>query len=715
MKPSWILFSLFLFSLALLSGTACSSTSPRPEASPLPERSVSAAAQTWDGAALHLPAGSPMVAAFHLEELFKSARSAMDWVAAEPEMFGPRGAMLVGVLLMMWQENVREMGQDPLTPAFWEGIGLDVGRPIHAGFYPITGTDAERFVKTFEQSVFDHVHPRQHDDLIALIHHVIQNDDHDVWRGVSAAALRAVEDIRPVSGMRVVVPILDRLSFLAALEEAASDYDFEYLDSTSSPLLKADQHAFVSDSGRVPSFLIRLSDDYALFDVVDREFQPRAVALSERSQIRDRVLSDLIHVIEAFPPGHPAAPQPLQNPILSLSIDQAQVSQIVKLRGFGQALESIRAQSAEARDRHFIGEIYYPLYVARSWGLGSENLPGTAYSLHGRCPWLDAERCILGLEMTLFGADGLPGLNFEGPERGLNVTQRGLGLSVGLELFFDPIWQQWTGIEGAEGLLDAMDMSGFANEELHLFSPVVTLLRSLALFMSNFRSVFLEDEDEHDRAESEEILDAMTALKRIELGSVGLDMRQADWQSRFVLAMIFDPASTEQERELLVKVFQAFLADTIMEALEERAEETAVIEEARQAIEAPLRENALTPLNAPADSSLSNAVYLFETKSRTPYFLLARGLSATEVKQELASLFEGNDEDGAGDDILYIRAEPLALLSALRAWRPHILDPVDLNILVQRLGPMVFSVRPHDQEGIGAIRYLFELQEPPRL
>ncbi len=48
-------------------------------------------------------------------------------------------------------------------------------------------------------------------------------------------------------------------------------------------------------------------------------------------------------------------------------------------------------------------------------------------------------------------------------------------------------------------------------------------------------------------------------------------------------------------------------------------------------------------------------------------------------------------------------------------FEPTLFEPLDVNILVQRLGALVFSVEPEVVDGVQTIRYDFELERPPSL
>jgi hypothetical protein len=427
------------------------------------------------------------------------------------------------------------------------------------------------------------------------------------------------------------------------------------------------------------------------------------------------MLGNLVKAVTLFAPGYPAAPRPLDAPFVSLSIDQAQVAQLVKLTGYAHALESMRTQSSGQRDRHFIGSVYYRLLGAKSWASASATLPGTAYSLHRRCSWLETHDCIFGLEMTLFGADGLPQFDEPRVNPSLDVAQRGLGLSLRPELFLDSRWRQWFGEDESLSLLDVLDTREFEREELPILSPLTTSPRSLALFYGKLRALLQDDEDEEDRGESEAILAAMKALQRIEIGSVGLDTSRVGWQSRFVFALIFEPGSAHEDQKLLVEVLQELVAELTLETLAGQGEDASVLGRVRSELRAPLVQNSFAELVVPPATPLISPFYVFDTSPQTPYFFLSSGLSEDEAQGEFMKLLGGDEPDARVREALYLRVAPLALLAVVMAWRPYVLDPIDLNVLVQRLGPMIFSIRPHQGGETAAIRYLFELQYPPKL
>ncbi|MBA2661946.1 MAG: hypothetical protein H0U74_06595 [Bradymonadaceae bacterium] len=695
---------LFVLASQLLS--ACSSPSERPDPR-LAEARMSPGAEQWSGAALRLPAHAPVVGVVRLEEVFAGAQGLMDWAAAEPQMFGPNGDAVVGAFLMAWQGVVQELGADPFSAVQWQQQGIDPVRELYFGFYPASQGDSRAFVEAIESTLLSRLELESEENAIDAIRAQLNDGDAEFARGVTADVLRAVSGLRPQSGARLIIPVTDDARLLANVIKmaAATNYQQVANDEVTGPSLAGGDHVFFNADSSWPAFMVRLEGGYATIDVVFKEFQARALAPSETHLYRKRMLSDLLSATTRFPAGAPAAPRPPDRPAVALAFHQLEAAWLARVRGYMRALESLRTTGARARDDQFIELAARTMESAHTWEIGARNLPGTTYSLARGCQ--SEAQCIFNLEMHLFGSRALPGLNVVSPHIGLDISERSMGASIDLDPFFSPAWKQWIGVTTPVELLDGMDAS-------HI-DPVLSILsipRGMALTLVNVEAVLGEDLGIEEPSEYEHFIAPLRHIQRLEIASVDLDMRRQSWHSRLAAMFALKEEASAEERDGLVEALRMLVVDAAMELSGGSA---TLRNQISESMTSPLKKDVLTTFELPEQHALSDLHYFYQSTNDKPFVFLTRGLSYDEAESQLKRL-QRNDRPVTTDaDVLSLRLEPLGLMSLLTEWRPHTLEPLDLGIVVQRLGPMIISIRPHSAGGVATLRYMFELHAPPVL
>lgn len=711
---------LTLFLSALLLVQACSGAHARRPAV-LDDKGPISGTELWTDAALHLPADAPLVGVIRLQQVLENTQELLNWTLAEPQMFGVHGDTFVQGMMATWYAIIGELGGNPLEAALWNQNGVDPARELLFGFYPSTTGDATVFTDTIENILKKRLQLEPDEDMLDAILAILHDDDREFWHGISAEVSRSVQKLRPQSGMRLVIPVFDDARLLDSLSKlaVASNYETVTANAGSDPNFDSGDHIFFNADSPWPIVRLRLEGNWATLDVVFKEFQLRTNAPYDYFEYRERMLADVIDISKKFPSGRPAAPRPPLDAALAVAFHQAGTAKMARVRGYGRALESLHPLNAADRDAFFIELIVQAMENVRTWELAGQNLPGTIYSATRNCPENTEEKspCVLNLEMQLVGARSLPDIHTAKPPAnpltGLNLTERSVAAAIDLDPFFIKEWKQWVNVSMPAALLDGL--------EAITIDPVLAALslpRGVALMLVNLEKLLLEDFQAANLQDYEHLIDPLIAVQRIELASIDLDMQRPNWYSRLA-AMLFlrSDASTQQHDDVLEALRLIFTDLTIEMSTGTAAQRTQITE----AMAAPLKKDTLSTFALPDQHALADLQYFYHSAAPTPFVFFSRGLSPEEATREIQraqspsprrTLTAYSPETQA----FYLRLEPIGLMSLLtESQQAHALEPVDLSILVQRLGPMLFTIHPDNSDGIRSLLYKFELHAPPEL
>ncbi len=672
-RSHWILTALLL--VALLFTTACSGVDKRRQDA-LNDHGPIAGTELWQDAELLLPADSPLIGVIRLQEVLASTEDLLNWSIAEPRMFGTNGDTIVQAILAAWHGLLSELGANPLDTAQWQARGIDPARPLYLGFYPSSTGDNVTFIDTIETILKDRLQLEPDETMLDAMLAILHDQDHEFWIGISAEISSAVKHLRPQSGMRLIIPVFDDAHLLASLNTlaAASHYEAITPNAGTDPNFPAGDHIFFNPDSPWPAFRVRIENGWATLDIVFKEFQLTASDASDFLKYRERMLSDITNITRQFPAGRPAAPRPPFNAALAVAFHQTETAKMARVRGYSRALESLRSLNANDRDQFFIELIIQAMENVRTWELARNNLPGTIYSATRDCTPAPHQEptCLLNLKMHLVGARSLPDLTTPPDQaiQGLDITERSLAAAIDLDPFFVNEWKQWVHVAMPEALLDGL--------EAITIDPVLAALsipRGIALMLANVEKLLLQDFEAENLQDYDPLIAPLRFVQRIELASINPDMTRPDWYARLAIMLFLRPdATTEQHIEVLNTVHTLI-----------------------------------------TDLSLDMTVEIDHT-APTPFIFLTRGLPPEETARQLQRAQNPpTTNTNNTNNVLYLRLEPLALMALLTESRAHALDPIDLGILVQRLGPMLLTIRPDTTRGIRTLLYNFELHAPPTL
>ncbi len=711
------LFILLLCAFLLVQ--ACSGTSARPTVM-LTDKDPISGTELWVDAGLHLPADSPLVGVIRLQEVLKNAQDLLDWTLAEPQMFGVNGDLFVQGMMAAWYGIISEIGGNPLDAAMWNEKGVDPTRALYFGFYPSSSGDSTVFTETIETVLKKRLQLDPDEDMLDAILAILHDDDQEFWLGISAEVSRLVKDLRPQSGMRLVIPVFDDARLLGSMSKLAgvSNYEVVTANAGSDPNFEAGDHIFFNADSPWPVFRLRLEGNWATIDVVFKEFQLRPSTPYDFLEFRERMLTDVIEISQKFPSGRPAAPRPPLDAAVAVAFHQSGTAKMARVRGYGRAVESLRGLNAKDRDAFFMELIVQAMENVRTWELGGQNLPGTIYSAARECPENTEESpCLLNLEMQLVGARSLPNLHTTEPPTnpltGLNLTERSMAAAIDLDPFFIKEWKQWVNVSMPAALLDGL--------EAITVDPVLAALsipRGVALMLVNLEKLLLQDIQAANLEDYEPLIEPLVAVQRIELASIDLDMQRPNWYSRLAVMLFLRVDATSQQREDVLEALRLIFTDV---SIEMSTGTTVQRDQITEAMAAPLKKDTLSTFELPDQHALADLKYFYDSTAPTPFVFLSRGLNIDEATREIQraqqipptrTFTAASPETQA----FYMRLEPIGLMSLFtQSQQAHALEPIDLSILVQRLGPMLFTIHPDNSDGIRSLLYKFELHAPPEI
>ncbi|WP_168210526.1 hypothetical protein [Persicimonas caeni] len=682
-----------LLVVALFAAPACTTGEPAEDKQPVEQtQPVRPGAQAWQEHALELPANSPVVFWTRSDRLLEAMAGLRDWLFAEPAMFGPNGAQMVAQAQSEWNVIVREFGMDPLEAPSWEKIGLDPSREIYVGVYPVAEGSGSEFVAAFEEAIRGEFEFPEENDLLDSLTTMTMLAQGDLPKGVHSAVAGDVAAQAPLHGFRVVVPIVERETFLESIDELMVGMEYAQF-AVEAEGDEQSRRIFYDLDADWPGVMLRVDGELAIFDVVARQLSRRVSIGDAKEAALEAIKARLTAAATKIDSGRPAAPRSPDTPALGVAADQDGAGDYAKLRGYRQALRFAEAAAVAQRDLIFLENVKQALRSARNWSLASGELTGVSYGLFTG-PETDG---FFRLNVTLFGAGDEEGLAVSETPIGLGVDQRGLAMSLDMLPVTDKAWQSFIGVSDPETVLQ-----GFAAADFDPSFFALSVPRSLAVLFANTEKM-LED---YFVGSLEPLFENRRAFRRLEVASAGIDMRGLRIQPRLVGLVLLDEEAGEDERQKLADGLVGALGDVVSN-LDAPQESDANADKAKpdKVVKGELVELEAAGVSAPV-------MYYFGETGGTPFMFFSYGLAKEASQAELDAVSKREERE---PHTFLVRAEPVALFSLMTVFDPTLFEPLDVSILTQRLGALVFAVEPEVVDGVQTIRYDFELQRPPSL
>ena len=674
-----------LLSVALLVAlVGCSGA--RKKADPEPNADapdIQAGAQRWVGGALFLPRDTPVVIEGRLDRVLDAGARLKQWVLDEPAMLGEDGEETARAIELAWAGISTYIGADPLTPRAWTSRGVDVSRPVFVAAYPI-GENERQFVRAVDAQLRAELGVPPGGSIGTALRTLVATAG-SLPEGANARVLRAVEGRRPLGGLRVVVPVTTPVDFLATVAGFAEGMGFEKFPPELAADLKVTplERAYWSDSS-IPGLAVRIEGSHAIVDVLFPAFFGGVLTARDPEQHMREVYDDLRFVLDDVGAGRPRAPRAPDDPVVGVSFDQPRTADLVRLRGYREALQSLQTARAEKRDALLLASLLRSVAEADAWEVGSKDLTGLSYSVRtGSAESNEVARLV----MTLFGRKDLPALGPATSHPSLGVHDHSASLAVTFDPMYSDAWKAWF-VGETTTALGALDPALIATPRIGLPGARVFAL----LFASIGDRAALAELSQTFAAGVAELY-GIRHLETVVLTSDVEDFRQ---HPRLVVAAVFDP------RDDLVVRTQAVLDYTLAVAI--------------HAFDGP-DEIPRTPAPS-ADTTHAVIVdgmpplhYRLAGGPTAPYLLIGVGITSEELDAQLETMTTTQSEP----HVLLGRIEPVALLSWLRLDDADLFDPIDPNILAQRLGPVILQFAPDRAGTSNTVSLDLILEKPPKL
>jgi hypothetical protein len=707
-RPSRVGPLLIVFWVALLAAGCATGSSGRADAEPTDRAAQGPppGSQAWQGGALRLPKGSPIVASARLKALLANARGLRRWMIDEPQMFGPDGEQFVQRFRSGWNQLAAGLGSDPLSEEAVDKMGIDLERPVYTGFYPAEAAGGRQFVRGVEEAIRAEVDTDGEESLIEILE---QMDDgvRETPSGLHTRVIRSVESTRPRAGFRAVIPVTEYGEFAERIAAAAELAGYQSMSLTEEWEPTGDEEVgatasilgFYDLDSRWPALVVRDEGEWVEIDVLFREFSIRPRSTDDAEAV-DRLSRALHRLVETFGTGRPAAPAPADQPAIALAADQRATAAFARMETYKNVLQQLSREDIEKRDRSFVSGIVRAMRIGDNWEVAADALTGVSYAFHGRPPAAQGDY-FFRTAMTLYGPEPPEPPLLDDLDVGLGLDSRAFGVSLDLDPLFSPSWKQWLAIDQPSDVIGHSEAAD-SNPALYLMA----MPRNLALFLVNVEKLVDESIPEALQA----LYDRRDSLKRLEVGTAGIDVHALRRRPKFAGLLTFDREAEADDIDVVAKSLPSLMTVLfrLSDSVDERGEE--FYEKATE----PLKRDELARFPIPESHPADPFHYFVHTADGRGFVFFSYGLEDEEAQQEVDRIVAGETAP-TNDSAFYTRLEPVALLSALTAFEPNALDPIDPGILGQRIGPMTLSIEPQAREGVQMLRYQFELQKPPEL
>ena len=676
-----------LASLLCLCLVACAST-PKKDGLP-PGQAYSAAALGWEGAALRLPKGSPLVLTVRPDLVVGALKNLFEWTIADPGLFGMPGVSGAVVRFLLERRDMLkdDFGFDLLEMEAWPQW-LETGRSVHIALYPLSA-QGQDFVATYESELRQALDaPPQQPLLDAL-----SSPSSPPPPGLHAGLWRAVGEVDPGLGMRVVGETgepggLRRWFEREALALLSSPYD---------PVAKeAGLTKVLMMEAETSSLVVALDLSAPGLFVLDVILTDPVQQLTD-VQKRDHVQATLA---SRPPQGRPIAPRASRQTehAVSLSADRQGVHDWLNMMGYEAALEGAATLGALERDAQLLQNTAQVLGTHGGWHQVPDFAPQVAYELD----FPTRGETVVRLGMVLFpGPDPLPLPPRASSSRSLGIPGRSLGASLYPAMTWSPQWQAWAGpglLEPCKHAAEAFDFTrGVA--ELVVWASGLPMCGAAAL--SNVQKTTALIGLPADALPGGKFI---RQVRHVESTLPDGDLSNFQLNPRALVLIDLEPQTALMDR----KAFGHFVHTVAKGLLEEEAARVPGIQTGAKA----LTPKEILPLEA--SGPLAKVIYYWDQEAQVPWLLLGYGVGEEGFGQEVRRIeaARGDTEDAA----LFVKLNPMILLEMTSTFGRRLGSWINWSNLSRRLGSLEFRVQPEHVDssdpGTKHIRYDLTLGAP---
>lgn len=699
-------------SLTLLSGCP-SSAKPKPDEAKAALVAPPGALR-WDETARKLPARSPAVLTLRGSDLLHGIDQLYDWLVSDAEMFGPSGEQIVQSLANIHDGFRSEWSFDPLTTRGWASQGLDLKRPIYVGLYPLQRQD-DQALRQAEAQLRQAFELGGDEDLQETLLRWSRAAPQGLYVKLAAASLEGGSPF----ALRLILPMEDEAVLLGRLDRLMEQFKLRSALSDSGRALR--RIFFDPDvGGQVIAISVEGKD--AIIDLFP-SLMPR---VEPGQPVIEVVRAKVLEQLAQAKAGAPFAPMPMGRTGMSLSMDQHGLSQWVRREAYARALKEASLAASDRRDAELLRHLKDASHVILTWSPGTPGLSGISYDL-----LLSEQERLAGLRVSLFGARALKLPVAQPRQVSLELAQRSLGFGVDGALLFGAAWQGWLGVARATSLRDVLtyersEARGEQIKSLSTMTYLASVWRNLALLPINASALLRTMAP----LEFLPLYGMRERIARVELATPGLDLSGFLAKPQVVTLVTLQPGLSPKEQDGVVASLMQTLNDIDPNDDEDEARGPQIEPkddkpkpEPKPDADAtsvqpvpPIKTEVYEDLKLAPTHPLKAGRYFYKRAADPQaqgWLVLGFNMGVEELGQEVARIQKSPNLKP--NDALYLRVEPVGLVQLLSTYTPPQLASLDLNVLAQRLGPLLLSYKPATEEGVQVIHATIELGRPPSL
>ena len=650
----------------------------------------------WSGQAQLLPASTPLVLGVRPDRVVSALDDLHEWLVSEPRMLGPddAGIQRTQTLVNMRVRMASGLGVDLFDVETWSSAGLDVSTPILIGIIPVD-PQGVAFVEQVEHETRTRLGIEESVDLLEAL----ELADPKALSGLYASLSRTKRSLDEIGGARLVMGVRDASALVETMDRIAKEFDLgrvtQGVESTNLSRL------YVWPMESTTALIgLRIEGSWATLDVTTAgEVDSDASALAAMMQ-----------TIEETPSGSPIAPRPEGEPGLFVAMNQSGVSLLLRHSNYLDALGRASRASATDRDTEFAVQLADAMRGQYAWELGAEGTSGVTYEIE-----LGAPDRLGALEMVIFAAKGstLP----TGPRSmvGLQADRRAVGASIDPR-FWGEKWGSWLDIARTDRLGYALsyDADGVAS----VFPYMLGLPRTLALSLANLDTI-VREEAPLDLVPLYTHRDKLTGA---EVVIPGIDLSTFERDPKLFGLISISPEVALIDRDVVSAAFHAtlyFFSESVGSEGFDGALQVGPEDQESDPL-STLKAGEVRAFDVEATHPLRDAMYFYQREGETPFILVGYGVDRTQMEGQLQLIRQGGEIKTKSQTeeerrLLYLRGEPIGLVQIVSTYTPVEWSFVDLNLLAQRVGPIVAEIVATTIHGAPAVHYTIELKRPPRL
>ena len=664
-----------------------------------------------------MPVDSPAVIKLDPEHFLETLDSGFSWLVRDPAMWGAgkEGEGRVQGLIAARSAMFEDFGSDPLAIETWNQQGIDLSRPIHLALYPLPSQGvafvdaieselARRSKKSAEGSLADAMYDRPHEEV----------DRSGLYS--QSEKLRRQSDA--LIGARLVLSIDDEALAMDSFDRVVSGDNYQRisrLETRDSSIARVYFSTHEEDLLTVVARTHREgSNNFLLIDL----FTIPELAATTRDARQLEVMGHVNETLARTGKGRADAPAPSPLSVLSLGMNQRGVSSLLRYLSYRDAIELASTSATSQRDDDVYALLGQAVWQMNYWDTGARGIEGLSYELEPGGSFEGQER-MFGFKMDIFGDPSL-----EPPVMGarafdLGTTSSGASVSIDPALLFGAQWKTWLApLNSRTRILDLLQQQYLSDEsdEQGTIQSLFYLFASPRL-LAQLVTTAEEETKQEVPIELMPVYAQRQAMTRIEAILPGLDVSNTFREPNVIFALSLSPELSALDRD----AFTAALRDTLYymsdyASSDDQAEEAAGARDGEEGFDRAeaMKPGQVLPFDVPSSSPLADMFYYYERDASSPFILIARG---PDARQNLEALPKDKPSNAQrSQNTFRMKLDPGVLLQLSSNYDNRELSSLlNLSIMMQRIGPLLFTVKPERRDKEAVLEYRFDLLAPLQL